>query len=168
VKLRDMRQVPVLEGWITLPEAAEDLGISRARVHQMAQEEKLTTVSQLGRRPVYIVREVEIRRIKEERQAGRVVAVAVETPQYVIGGVLVSRDQLERAIAILNATQGTRGSLKQALLKDVNPLARSDYMGVAKVYKASHTAARGLSTKQVLLAAYSEALAGTESLLAVG
>lgn len=168
MKLRDMRQVPVLEGWITLPEAAEDLGISRARVHQMAQEEKLTTVSQLGRRPVYIVREAEIRRIKEERQAGRVVAVAVETPQYVIGGVLVSRDQLERAIAILDATQGTRGSLKQALLKDANPLARSDYMGVAKVYKASHTAVRGLSTKQVLLAAYSEELAGTESLLAVG
>jgi hypothetical protein len=52
-----------LTGWITLGEAAEDLGISRQAVHRLVERGALRKkdLRTVGRRPVIIVREKAIR-----------------------------------------------------------------------------------------------------------
>jgi excisionase family DNA binding protein len=64
-----MEELPELEGWLTLPEAASDLQISRQRFYQMVQEGKITTCRRLGRRPIYIVREQEIQELLADKIA---------------------------------------------------------------------------------------------------
>lgn len=65
--LISLSDVPEMEGWLTLPEAAAELGISRTRTADMVREGKITTCMRLGRRPYFVVREVEIRQIKADR-----------------------------------------------------------------------------------------------------
>lgn len=60
---------PVLEGWITLTDAAELLGISKQAVHKMVTSHKITTLHKIGRKPLYIMREAEITRLRELRRA---------------------------------------------------------------------------------------------------
>jgi hypothetical protein len=67
-------QIPVLEGWVTLAEAALMLGVRKQSVHKMTkprpggQPPRITTLHRLGReRPVYIVREQEIHKIAREQ-----------------------------------------------------------------------------------------------------
>jgi predicted DNA-binding transcriptional regulator AlpA len=163
---RAMAELPLFEGWITLPEAAKELGITRARAYQLVQEERITTAHRLGGRPIYIVREAEIAQLKAGR-SGEVELVLPATPPdgeyFIVGGpqgaVRVTREQLEQAVALLRATQSTHGSFKQAMVKDNNPLAHSDYMGTTRAWRAAYPAqARGLNTKQVLIHAYEELL----------
>jgi Helix-turn-helix domain len=63
-----MDTLPVLKGWWTLPEAADYLEVKRQRFYQMVQEKKVQSVHQLGRRPIYVVREAEIRELKRLKQ----------------------------------------------------------------------------------------------------
>jgi Helix-turn-helix domain len=60
----DMTQVPELDGWLSVPVAAQELGVSRQRVFQMIQEGRIKSVRQIpgvGERPAaYVVRKAEI------------------------------------------------------------------------------------------------------------
>lgn len=62
-----------LAGWITLGEAADDLGISREAVHRLVQRGTLgkKDVRTVGRRPVIIVRERAIRELPMSPQRRR-------------------------------------------------------------------------------------------------
>jgi predicted DNA-binding transcriptional regulator AlpA len=157
---RNMTELPTLEGWITLPEAADQLGMTRARTYQLVQEWKITTAHKLGGRPVYIVRQAEIDQLKAGRAEERAIpAMAAPTGMLAAGGVAITTAQAQEAIVVLKATQSTHGSFKQAMLKAGNPLAASDYMETARNWRAAHPAqARGLNTKQVLSCAYEELL----------
>jgi excisionase family DNA binding protein len=62
---------PRLADWITLPEAAELLGVSKQYVHKLVRNGRLNTLRSLGSRPIYIVREAEILEIQQDRLAGR-------------------------------------------------------------------------------------------------
>lgn len=156
---RDMAELPVLEGWITLPEAAEELGMTRARMYQLVQEFKITTAHRLGGRPIYIVRVPEIEQIKAGRAEDAPVTAAAPAGMLGFGSVALTQAQAAEAIGVLKATQSTHGSFKQAMLKHGNPLAASDYMEAARGWRASHPGpARGLNTKQVLIKALEELL----------
>jgi hypothetical protein len=60
----NMADVPELDGWLSLPVAAQKLGVSRQRVFQMIQEDRIKSVRQIpgvGDRPAaYVVRLAEI------------------------------------------------------------------------------------------------------------
>jgi hypothetical protein len=69
-------RVPRLEGWWTLTEASDFLGISRWAVHKLCMPAArrgpvLKTVRYIGdeSRPVYLVREAEVKQLKRERDA---------------------------------------------------------------------------------------------------
>lgn len=78
---RSLMTLQELTGWLTFGEAAEEMGISVERVRQLAtgDQPKLRTARRLGRRPIGIVREVEIRRWIAEKKA-RMEAAAAEQP----------------------------------------------------------------------------------------
>jgi hypothetical protein len=80
--------VPRLEGWITLTDASEILGISRWAVHKMCMPTArkppvLKTVRYVGdpSRPVYIVREAEVKQLKRERDQAAVEEAAGEAAE---------------------------------------------------------------------------------------
>ena len=54
--------VPPLEGWTTISEAAELLGVTRQAVHKMIFDRKLKSVRRLGSvlKPIYVVRTAEV------------------------------------------------------------------------------------------------------------
>lgn len=157
---RDLRTLPELEGWLTFPEIAAYLGISRQRVHQLVESGVITTAHRRGH--MYLAREAEVRALRERKQntAPRTYAVVPAHPSpdglaiSVVGGVAVTEQQLRQAVEVLEETAAGRGSFKQALAKHGNPLAQSDYQTTARAYRAAHPEARGLGTKQVLLAVY--------------
>jgi hypothetical protein len=67
---RSLLTLPELRGWITFGEAAAEMGISVERVRQLATNPGgLETACRIGRRPLGIVREVEVRQWIEDRQA---------------------------------------------------------------------------------------------------
>lgn len=75
---RDLRELPELEGWLTFPDAAAELGISRQRFHQLAEKTDpviIETACRAGRRSTgihYFVREAEIAELKRRREGGQV------------------------------------------------------------------------------------------------
>jgi len=65
--------LPELAGWLTFGEAAQELGVTTERIRQLATTDspgRLRTARRIGRRPVGIVREAEIRALVA-RRAGR-------------------------------------------------------------------------------------------------
>lgn len=69
---RDLRQLPELEGWVSFPDAAEEIGISRQRLFQLAEKESpvvIETAMRVGRnRPVYVMRQAEVDELKRRRE----------------------------------------------------------------------------------------------------
>jgi len=65
--------IPVLEGWVSLPVAADRLSVTRQRIFQMVDEGKLTTIHQIpgaGSRPAaYVISEPEVARLEREQEA---------------------------------------------------------------------------------------------------
>jgi hypothetical protein len=57
--------IPELEGWMTLPGAARELGITRTRVHQLAKAGAFETIHRIGE--IKIVRTVEVAARKTNR-----------------------------------------------------------------------------------------------------
>lgn len=54
-------EVPKLEGWVTISEAAEILGISRQAVHKMVNSGKFRSARKIGSsKPVFVVRAAEV------------------------------------------------------------------------------------------------------------
>jgi hypothetical protein len=72
---REMKDVPVLTGWLSLPVAGERLGRTRQRAYQLVQENVLKTARQIpgvGERPAaYIVRETEVSNLVARERAAR-------------------------------------------------------------------------------------------------
>lgn len=66
-KFRSLSELPELEGWLTFGEAAEDLDRTGERIRQMAQEGKFQTAHRLGRRPIGVIRESEVKEILRTR-----------------------------------------------------------------------------------------------------
>lgn len=63
-------EVPRLEGWITFPEAAEILSVTKQMIHKMAFGPKpvLRIVRRVGDKPIYVVDETEVLTLKKRRQ----------------------------------------------------------------------------------------------------
>jgi excisionase family DNA binding protein len=59
-----------LSDWITLGEAADDLGISREAVHRLVQRKTLSA-RRVGRRPIVLVRESKVRALPMSPQRKR-------------------------------------------------------------------------------------------------
>ncbi len=68
LKFRSLKDLPELAGWVTFGEAARDLDVTSERIRQMAQEGKLTTAHRIGRRPVGIMKESELRDMLLKRE----------------------------------------------------------------------------------------------------
>lgn len=64
--------LPKLEGWTALPDAAEMMGITRQRAHQMLPS--FTTARNVG--TIIVVRTAEVRRLMRERSE----ATSVKAP----------------------------------------------------------------------------------------
>lgn len=69
------RHIPVLAGWLSLPDAAQRMGKTRQRAYQMADDGVLKTVRQIpgaGPRPAaYVVRETEIDNLVARERAAK-------------------------------------------------------------------------------------------------
>lgn len=66
----DLNNIPDLEGWMTVPEAAEYLGISRSRFDQLVRADKITSVHKVGGR-FRIVRQQEMDDVKPTLRSAR-------------------------------------------------------------------------------------------------
>lgn len=66
-------EVKRLEGWLSFPEAAEVLGVSKQMIHKMVFSSGLfnleTEVRSVGDRPIYVVDEKKVRALKATRKA---------------------------------------------------------------------------------------------------
>lgn len=63
-------EVPRLEGWLTFPEAATVLDVTKQMVHKMAfgRNPLLTTVRRIGEKPIYVVEEKEVCALRKRRE----------------------------------------------------------------------------------------------------
>lgn len=84
-----LANVPYLEGWVLLADAADDLGISRQALYEAAGRDRVDSIRKVGRkRPTYVIREAEIPRIRETlspdaQRRGRLRALAQEEREEV-------------------------------------------------------------------------------------
>lgn len=62
-------EIPQLEGWMTLPDAARELGITRSRIHQLVDAKTLKSTRKIG--SLKIVRTVEVEERKAEQELAR-------------------------------------------------------------------------------------------------
>lgn len=71
-----MVDIPPLDGWVTASQAATALDITRQALHKKIRAGDFTTVRRLGdaSKPFYIIREVEIDRVKTARKKAASVA----------------------------------------------------------------------------------------------
>jgi len=72
-----IQDAPKLEGWVTLAEVADILGISRQHAWRMAaaQPSKWETLHQIGNSNVYVVSLEEVRQRGARRSAHNVTAI---------------------------------------------------------------------------------------------
>lgn len=74
--------VPVLRGWVSFPDAADRLHVSRQRIFQMLDERKLASARRLpgsGDRPAaYVISEKEMERLLAEQAAAEAAAQEAE------------------------------------------------------------------------------------------
>lgn len=63
MKLKDL---PPLEGWMTLPDAARDIGITRSRIHQLLGKNRFETARRIG--TFAVVRTAEVEKYKKNKK----------------------------------------------------------------------------------------------------
>lgn len=66
-----VNNVPILEEWVTLPTAAQMLGVTKQTVHNMVAAGKFPsvhTISGTGKRNIYVVRRAEVFDVRAARQ----------------------------------------------------------------------------------------------------
>lgn len=63
---QDADSIPVLQHWVSLPDAADELGLRRQRVHQMAGEGVFKTLHKISKtgRPIAVIKRSELEKIK--------------------------------------------------------------------------------------------------------
>lgn len=84
----DAEDVPVVEEYVSLPDAADEMGLSRKRVHQMAGEGKFKTLRKLSKegRPTFMIKRTELAEIiaggvePEEADAPNVLIPTFKSP----------------------------------------------------------------------------------------
>lgn len=62
------QDAPWLKGWVTMPQLADMLRTSRASVHKHMLAGDYETLTKLGERPFYIIRESEAFKLVEARE----------------------------------------------------------------------------------------------------
>jgi predicted DNA-binding transcriptional regulator AlpA len=67
---RDLSYLPQVRDWVTGPQAAELLGISRSAVHKKMMEGEFNTLHRLGERPYLVVLRSEVEQKSVERREG--------------------------------------------------------------------------------------------------
>lgn len=77
--MKQKKVVPVLVGWISLPDAAKRLSVKRQRLFQMGvEEDKLTSLRHIlgekERPALYVIAEAELCRLRREQLAGHIKA----------------------------------------------------------------------------------------------
>lgn len=65
-KLMQNENIPLLDGWITLPEAAQRLGVSRQYAYKLASDGYFKTLHRLGE-SVLVVSDYEVENLSAER-----------------------------------------------------------------------------------------------------
>ena len=66
------QEIQKLEGWLSIPEAAYELGLSKQMIHKMISNDIfniIDDVRKIGEKPMYIVRESAVAALKKSRQA---------------------------------------------------------------------------------------------------
>jgi excisionase family DNA binding protein len=72
VNLKDNPNIKPLEGWISLKEAAEELGVTRQYMFRLASNGGLETVRSIGGQTMFVVSTEEIARLKTARNSEEV------------------------------------------------------------------------------------------------
>lgn len=72
--------IPELEGWITTTDAAGILGVSKQAIHKMIDAGKISTSRKIGKKPLYVMREEEISKIHEDKEAAALRAATAPGP----------------------------------------------------------------------------------------
>jgi hypothetical protein len=67
---RTQDDLPELAGWMTLEEAAAELGVSRTTAHKYVygNPQRLATAHKLGKKPFIVVRSAEVEGLKAAQQ----------------------------------------------------------------------------------------------------
>lgn len=64
-------EIPRLEDWLSIPEAAFELGVSKQMIHKMIHSLKVFNsdrdVRKVGEKPMYLVRESAVEALKKSR-----------------------------------------------------------------------------------------------------
>lgn len=77
MKLSDRTDLPHVEEWITISDAAAMLRLSRQNVHVMAQNNKFSTLARLGDvQPVFVVKRAEVQEMVERKTKNTVATEA--------------------------------------------------------------------------------------------
>lgn len=65
-------EIPRLEDWLSIPEAADKLGVSKQMIHKMIHSlnvfDLTKDVRKIGEKPMYILREAAVESLKESRR----------------------------------------------------------------------------------------------------
>jgi len=76
--MKEDKEVPKLENWVTLPEAARLLNVSNQMVHKMVFELKFfKTVRTVGDKPVYVLPTQDVITLALKRQADKTASKAL-------------------------------------------------------------------------------------------
>jgi uncharacterized membrane-anchored protein len=67
MKLSEDPNVPMLDGWVNLTEAAELLGITRQHAYKVASNGGFKTLHKIGHQPQFIIASQEVDSIKADR-----------------------------------------------------------------------------------------------------
>jgi len=62
-----LNEIPYLEGWLTGPQIAQALGLTRQSVHKMMLDGTFQTIHAVGDKPVYVVALKEVQTIAQQR-----------------------------------------------------------------------------------------------------
>jgi flavin-dependent dehydrogenase len=68
MKLSEDPNVPILDGWVNLTEAALLLGITRQHAYKRATQDGFKTLHKVGHQPSYVIATQEIDQILADRQ----------------------------------------------------------------------------------------------------
>lgn len=68
VKLSENPDIPVLDGWVTLTEAGEMLGITRQHSYKRAQHDGYKSLHRIGNSSITVVSTTEVEELAEARR----------------------------------------------------------------------------------------------------
>lgn len=82
MKLADKQDIPTLEGWVTIQDAANILGYSRQYAYRQATEGKFKTLHRISNIDIFVVQEKEVKDMAFSRALGKTSRVEVDTSHH--------------------------------------------------------------------------------------